>query len=120
MAAWWRAMIRQIARKDFPASWREATSEERSHESRTDGTRVMLRLDAASQTTLQPLKEQCGTSKTRIIRRLIAHATPEAFPGSWHVRAAERSLPPMRQQTRTARERTRRPASLGMPIPGRP
>jgi hypothetical protein len=120
MARWWRAMIRQIAPADFPAGWREATPEERSHESRTDGTRVMLRLDAASQTTLQQLRQQCGTSKAHIIRRLIAHATPEDVPEGWHLRAAERSEPPMRQQTRTARERTRRPAALGMPIPGRP
>jgi hypothetical protein len=82
-------MVRQITITDFPASWQEATPRERSHDSRTYTERFMLRLDEPSQTTLQQLVTQFGASKAEIIRHLIAHATPDAFPKSWHMRAAE-------------------------------
>ena len=92
-APWLRYMVRQIMITDFPASWRQAQSEERSHDSRTYGTRFMLRLDEPSQTKLQHLVKQFGASKAEIIRQLIAQAEPEDFPSSWHMRAAERHVP---------------------------
>jgi predicted transcriptional regulator len=95
MAPWLRAMVRQITIADVPARWQAARSEERSHDSRTYGTRFMLRLDSPSATKLQQLVRQFGTSKADIIRQLIAQATPEDFPNSWHMRAAERSVSPM-------------------------
>jgi hypothetical protein len=107
MAPWLRAMVRQITRTDFPASWQEATPEERSHDSRIDGRRFMLRLDAASETTLQPLTTPFGTSKAAIICQLLMQANPEGFPNSWHMRGAERAMPPMGQQTRNHREMMR-------------
>ena len=94
---------------DFPAGWREAPLEGRSHDSHTYDRRFMLRLDAPSERTLQPLVTQCGVSKAQIIRRLNAHATPEDFPKSWRRKTAEHALPPMRQQ-REPRELTHDPS----------
>ena len=79
-APWLRAMVRQISMTDFPASWEEERSEERSHDSRVYDTRFMLRLDKTSQTRLQQLITQFGASKAEIIRQLIMQATPEDFP----------------------------------------
>jgi hypothetical protein len=107
IAPWLRAMVRQITMTDFPASWHGATSDERSHDSHTYGTRFMLRLDSPSETKLQQLVKQLGASKAHIIRQLIAQATPEDFPKRWQIRAAEHAMPPMRQQTRNDREITR-------------
>jgi len=92
IAPWLRHMVRQITMADFPASWQEARSEERSHDSRTYGTRFMLRLDEASQSKLQQFITQFSASKADIIRHLIAQAKPEQFPERWHLRAAERRL----------------------------
>lgn len=66
---------------------------ERSHDSRIYGRRIMLRLDAISGTTLQPLTTQYGTSKTHIIRQLRVQAKPEDFPTSWRTKVAERRAP---------------------------
>jgi hypothetical protein len=88
-AHWLRSMVRQIGVADFPTNWQEATPRERSHDSRIYGTRFMLRLDEPSQTKLDQLIKQFGASKAEIIRHLIAQATPEAFPQSWHMRAVE-------------------------------
>ena len=74
---------------DFPASWQEERSAERSHDSRTYGTRFMLRLDEPSQTKLQQLVKQFGASKAEIIRQLIAQANDKDFPKNWQKRAAE-------------------------------
>jgi hypothetical protein len=93
---WLRHMVRQIVITDFPTSWQEATSRERSHDSRMYTTRFMLRLDEPSQAKLEPFINQFGASKAHIIRHLIAQATLEDFPKSWHMRAAERRV----QQTR--------------------
>jgi hypothetical protein len=89
-AQWLRHTVRQIAITDFPASWQAATPRERSHDSRTHAERFMLRLDEPSQTKLQQLIKEFGTSKAAIIRHLIAEAEPEDFPTSWQMRAAER------------------------------
>jgi hypothetical protein len=85
-------MVRQITIEDFPASWRQERSEKRSHDSRTYGKRVMLRLDGPSQTKLQQLVKQFGVSKAEIIRQLVAQAEPEDFPASWQMSAAERRV----------------------------
>jgi predicted transcriptional regulator len=90
IAPWLHHMVRQITISEFPASWQEERSEERSHDSGTYGTRFMLRLDEPTQTKLQQLVQQFGSSKAKIIRHLIAQAEPEDFPPSWHMRAAER------------------------------
>jgi hypothetical protein len=90
IAPWLRHMVRQVTMADFPASWQEARSEKRSHDSRMCGARFMLRLDKPSQIKLQQLVKEFGASKAAIIRQLIAHATPEDFPKTWHMRAAER------------------------------
>jgi hypothetical protein len=94
IAPWLRAMVRQITIDDFPASWQEATPEERSHNSWTYDTRFMPRLDKTSQTKLQHLIQQFGVSKAHIIRQLIMQATPEDFPPSWRMKAAERPAQP--------------------------
>ena len=52
IASWLRHMVRQIALTDFPASWREETSGERSHDSRDYDTRFMLRLGEPSREQL--------------------------------------------------------------------
>jgi predicted transcriptional regulator len=50
----------------------------------------MLRLDAASEATLQRLAEHFDVPRAAIIRQLLAQAAPDTFPASWHLRAAER------------------------------
>jgi hypothetical protein len=108
IAPWLRHIVRQMTIPDFPPSWQEAIPGERSHDSGTYGIRFMLRLDDLSQTKLQQLVEQFGVSKAEIIRQLIAQANAEDFPKSWHMRVAERSVPPMRRrETKTTREITR-------------
>jgi hypothetical protein len=101
IAPWLRHMVRQITMTDFPASWQEAQSEERSHDSRTYTKHFMLRLDETSQTKLQHLVQQFGASKADIIRQLIAQATREDYPKSWHMKAAERSVHPIRPHEMT-------------------
>jgi predicted transcriptional regulator len=90
LAPWLRQMVRHIPITDFPGSWQEERSETRSHDSRVYGARFMLRLDAASETTLQRLAEHFDVPRAAIIRHLLAQATPEAFPAGWHLRLAER------------------------------
>jgi predicted transcriptional regulator len=90
---WLRHMVRQITITDFPASWHEERPAERSHDSRIYGTRFMLRLDEASREQLQHLVDHFDVSKAKIIRQLIAQATPEDFSKSWQMRAAERHGP---------------------------
>jgi hypothetical protein len=108
IAPWLRSMVRQMTSDDFPASWQAATAEERSHDSRIYGTRLMLRLDQTSQTKLQQLISHLRASTADIIRQLILQATPDDFPTRWHLRAAERSVPPIqRRETRNHREITR-------------
>jgi cytochrome P450 len=96
IAPWLRHLVRQVTIADFPASWQEARSAERSHDSRTYRTRFMLRLDGSSHTKLRQLVKQFGASKAESIRQLLAQATPEDFPKSWHMKAAEhRTHPPV-------------------------
>jgi hypothetical protein len=97
IAPWLRHMVRQVTIVDVSASWQEARSEERSHDSRTYGRRFMLRLDEPSQTKLQQLVKQYGVSKAEIIRQLIAQAEPEDFPKGWHMKAAAHRAHPSGQ-----------------------
>jgi hypothetical protein len=55
--------------------------------------RFMLRLDAPTQEKLDDLSTPFEMSAAAIIRHLIAQATPEDFPRSWHMRAAEQRGP---------------------------
>jgi hypothetical protein len=96
-APWLCHMVRQITIEDFPDSCQETTPRERSHDSPTYTARFMLRLDEPSQTKLQQLIKEFGTSKADLIRHLIAQATPEDFPESWHMRTAERHAQQPRQ-----------------------
>jgi predicted DNA-binding protein len=89
IASWLRHMVRQMTIADFPASWQEERSEERSHDSHMYAKRFMMRLDEPSQIKLQELVKQFGSSKAEIIRQLIAQANDEDFPPSWRMRAAE-------------------------------
>jgi hypothetical protein len=101
IAPWLRGMAWHIPLTDFPTSWEAARSEARSHDSRRYHTRVMLRLDASSHRTLQDFVERFAVPKATIIRQLIVQATPEDFPPSWQMRAAERRA----GETRPARRR---------------
>jgi hypothetical protein len=59
----------------------------------------MLRLDDPTLEQLEDLSTHFDKPAAEIIRHLIAQATPEDFPRSWHMRAAERRVP----QTRPSR-----------------
>jgi predicted transcriptional regulator len=95
IAPWLRHMLREITVVDFPASWsaidapRRGIPEDRSHDSRTYGQRFMLRLDETTRETLEQLSRHFKKSSAEIIRQLVAQATPEAFPTSWHLAVAE-------------------------------
>jgi predicted transcriptional regulator len=89
-APWLRHMVRHITMADFPASWQAEPSDERSHDSRIYGKRFMLRLDDPTWAKLDALSTHFDTSAAEIIRQLLAQATPDTFPASWHLRVAER------------------------------
>lgn len=89
-APWLRQMIRQVTPEDFPASWHEGHAAECSHESRRYGKRFMLRLDGQTWEKLDALSTYFERSAAEIVRQLLAHATPDMFPASWHLRVAER------------------------------
>jgi hypothetical protein len=81
--------MRQVTLKDFPDSWREGKSAPRSHESGYDHRRFQLRLDRATQNTLEAFMQTFERSAAEIIRQLIAQAMPEEFPQSWQIAADE-------------------------------
>jgi predicted transcriptional regulator len=89
MAAWLREAVRRVTRDDLPDSWRTGVIGGRSHDSQTYGKRFRLRLDETTTQKLQEFVEQFGRSRAEIIRQLVAQATPEAFPTSWRLAAAE-------------------------------
>lgn len=96
-APWLRPMVRQISITNFPASWQEERSGERSHDSTDYDTCFMLRLDEASRAKLHDLVEHFHRSKAHIIRQLIVQATLDDFPNSWQMRAEERRAKQARQ-----------------------
>jgi predicted transcriptional regulator len=61
----------------------------RAHDLHTYGQRFMLQLDETTAQKLQFLVEQVGRSRAEIIRQLIAQATSEDFPQSWHLAVDE-------------------------------
>ena len=89
-APWLRHMVRHIHLADFPASWEAEPSDERSHDSRIYGKRFMLRLDDPTWERLDALATHFERAAAEIIRQLLAQATPDTFPASWHRRVAER------------------------------
>jgi hypothetical protein len=89
MAAWVREAMRRVTRDDFPESWRVGETQGRSHDSGHDGRRFMLRLDDESSNTLGTLTQAFGRSAAEVVRQLIAQATPEDFPQSWHLAVGE-------------------------------
>jgi hypothetical protein len=105
-------MVRQITTADFPASWAVARSEERSHDSRTYGTRFMLRLDEPSLIALQKHVGRFGVSKAEIIRQLIIQARNEDCPPRWHMRSHAGGARQARQESTHADQepRSRYPA----------
>jgi hypothetical protein len=101
-APWLRQMIREVTPEAFPASWREGQAEERSHDSRRYGKRFMLRLDDPTWEKLEALSTHFKTSGAEIIRQLLAQATPDTFPASWHIRVVERHREQVRPVPRKA------------------
>jgi predicted DNA-binding protein len=89
-APWLRHLVRHICLADFPAGWQAAHVDERSHESRRYGKRFMLRLDEPTWATLEALSTHFERPAAEIIRQLLAQATPNTFPASWHRRVAAR------------------------------
>jgi predicted DNA-binding protein len=89
VAAWVRQAMRQVRVDDFPESWRMGVAGVRSHDSPTYGRRFMLRLDETTVQKLQRLVEHFAKSRAEVIRQLIAQATPEDFPPSWHLAVRE-------------------------------
>jgi hypothetical protein len=55
--------------------------------------RFMLRVDQLTREKLEDLSTHFDTPAAAIIRHLIAQATPEDFPRSWPMRAAEQRGP---------------------------
>jgi hypothetical protein len=69
----------------------------RSHDSRDDDERFMLRLNRLASRKLQALAEHFATSRAEIIRQLIAQASPEDVPESWQMAVEERRQPEARR-----------------------
>jgi predicted DNA-binding protein len=90
MAAWLRKAMRRITADDFPASWRAAETLGRSHESGYFRRKFGMRLDAVTSQKLETLTRTFGRSAAEVIHHLIAQATSEDFPESWHLAVNER------------------------------
>ena len=88
-AAWLRQAIRQISLEDFPASWRAGVAGSRSHDSGYFGRKFGLCLDAVTSQKLEVLMQAFDRPAAEVIRQLIAQATLEDFPESWHPAADE-------------------------------
>ena len=93
VAAWLRQAMREVTPEAFPASWRAGETAARSHESGYFHRKFGLRLDEASSRTLEGLTNTFHRSAAEMIRQLIAQATPEDCPSSWHMAARERRPP---------------------------
>jgi predicted transcriptional regulator len=90
VAAWLRHAMSQVSLEDFPASWRGGETAPRSHESGYYHRPFMLRLNDETSAKLATLAQTLHRSAAEVIRQLIAQATPEVFPESWHMAAQER------------------------------
>ena len=107
ISAWLRHAVQQVTVADFPASWQATSAEQtrapqRSHDSRQYGTRFMLRLDDASLAKLDTFTQVFVASRADVIRQLIMQATPQVFPRSWHLAAAERQQRQAQQAERSS------------------
>ena len=71
MASWLREAVRRVTAEDFPASWREAETTGRSHESGYYHWKFGLRLDAATSRKLQALTQTFHRPAADVIRQLI-------------------------------------------------
>jgi hypothetical protein len=97
VAPWLRHMLREITAVDFPPSWRAGDAPRqrilggRSHDSRAYDQRFMLRLDETTREMLERLSRHFKSS-AEIVRQLVAQATLEAFPTSWHLAVGEHRL----------------------------
>jgi predicted transcriptional regulator len=92
-AAWLRHAMRQVTRADFPPSWRAGETVIRSHESGYFRRKFGLRLDEVTSCKLEALTQTFDRSAAEIIRQLIAQASSEDFPSTWHMAAMERRPP---------------------------
>jgi hypothetical protein len=96
VAPWLRHMMRQITKADFPQSWQARTTErrnataQRSHDSRQDWKRLMLRMDDQASARLEELTTYFGAPHAEVIRQLIIQATLDDFPASWQLAVDER------------------------------
>ena len=64
-----------------------------SHDSGYFRRKFGLRLDEVTLRKLEVLTQTFDRAAAEIIRQLIMQATPEHFPGSWHMAARERRPP---------------------------
>jgi predicted transcriptional regulator len=90
VVAWVRHAMHQLARDDFPASWRAGEPPARLHESGYYGRQFGLRLDEATSQKLERLTQTFHRSAAEVIRQLVAQAKLEDFPRSWHLARGER------------------------------
>jgi predicted transcriptional regulator len=90
VAAWQRHAMRQVTCEDFPPSWRVGETAPRSHDSPVYYRPFTLRLDDETSIKLAILTQTFHRSAAEVIRQLVAQATPEAFPQSWHLAVEER------------------------------
>jgi hypothetical protein len=96
VAVWLRQAMRQMTLEDFPASWRAGDMTSRSHASGYDDRTCGLRLDEVTSRTLETLTQTFDRSATEMIHQVMAQATPEDVPQSWHMAVIE----PQRQEAR--------------------
>jgi hypothetical protein len=89
VAAWLRQAMRQVTPGDFPASWRAGSEPIRTHESGYFARKFMLRLDQETSIKLKTLTHAFDCSADAVIRQLIAQATLDDFPQSWHLAVGE-------------------------------
>jgi hypothetical protein len=112
VAAWVRQAMRQVTPEDFPPSWRAEEAAARAHESGYFHRKLGLRLDAVTSRKLAAFMHTFERSAAAIIRELIAQATPEDFPPSWHMAAIEprpQDARPGGGRVRASREHPRAP-----------
>jgi hypothetical protein len=93
VAVWLRQAMWQVTLEDFPASWHMGNMARRAHGSGDDDRKVGLCLDEVTSRTLEILTQTFHRSAAEIIRQLIAQASPEDFPSSWHMAAMARRPP---------------------------
>jgi predicted DNA-binding protein len=90
VAAWLREAMRRVTADDFPASWRAGEIADQLHESGSFHQKFGMRLDEVTSRKLEALTQTFHRPAADMIRQLIAQATPEDFPPSWHLAVAER------------------------------